>query len=387
MKNTYVILLTILLGYKALANDGVFYAQGNQLVPITETEISVQKEILTVNRVGNHLEVDVYYEFFNPTDRAKDLLVGFEAAPAYPYEGMEDFPEQPHMRHFKVLVNGRQLSYRIAHVSNGYYDEDADQWVETPYYADGKFKALTRKQCEEAIAEYAEMSYPFNYVYHFNARFQPGVNIVRHTYEYDMSMSVDQEFFFPYVLTAACRWAGGQIGDFTLRINMGDHESFAVEPTFFADAADWSIDGVGKAEEVEIYGEKQPMFHLRKGGISFSRNNFRPEGELRISKPQEIWSVWSYGEPVHGADVVAASRGMYIDWSILLGEELRFTDAEQRIMRNLPFAWRGYVFKSKDLQKYFESTTWYIPDPDYVADMEALPEKEQAWILFWSKYN
>ena len=72
--------------------------------------------------------------------------------------------------------------------------------------------------------------------------------------------------------------------------------------------------------------------------------------------------------------------------SILLGEELRFTDAEQRIMRNLPFAWRGYVFKSKDLQKYFESTTWYIPDPDYVADMEALPEKEQAWILFWSKY-
>ena len=56
-------------------------------------------------------------------------------------------------------------------------------------------------------------------------------------------------------------------------------------------------------------------------------------------------------------------------------------------MRNLPFAWRGYVFKSKDLQKYFESTTWYIPDPDYVADMEALPEKEQAWILFWSKYN
>ena len=48
MKNTYVILLTILLGYKALANDGVFYAQGNQLVPITETEISVPERQLSI---------------------------------------------------------------------------------------------------------------------------------------------------------------------------------------------------------------------------------------------------------------------------------------------------------------------------------------------------
>ena len=34
----------------AKGNDGVFYAQGNQLIPIKETDITVQKEILTINR-------------------------------------------------------------------------------------------------------------------------------------------------------------------------------------------------------------------------------------------------------------------------------------------------------------------------------------------------
>ena len=60
----------------AFANDGVFYAAGNQLIPITETDISVKKEVLTLNRVGNHIEVTVYYEFFNPVGE-KELLVGF----------------------------------------------------------------------------------------------------------------------------------------------------------------------------------------------------------------------------------------------------------------------------------------------------------------------
>ena len=66
MKRILILLSCCLSTLFTFANDGVFYASGNQLIPITETDISVKKEVLTINRVGDHLEVTVYYEFFNP---------------------------------------------------------------------------------------------------------------------------------------------------------------------------------------------------------------------------------------------------------------------------------------------------------------------------------
>ena len=62
----------------AYANDGAFYAEGNHLISIVETDIRVQKEVLTLNRVDDRIEVTVYYEFFNPVGE-KEVLVGFEA--------------------------------------------------------------------------------------------------------------------------------------------------------------------------------------------------------------------------------------------------------------------------------------------------------------------
>ena len=47
------VLLLVFCCFTALfahANDGVFYAEGNHLIPITETDIRVQKEVLTLNR-------------------------------------------------------------------------------------------------------------------------------------------------------------------------------------------------------------------------------------------------------------------------------------------------------------------------------------------------
>ena len=66
MKKIIAILSCCFSALFTFANDGVFYASGNQLIPITETDISVKKEVLTINRVGDYLEVIVYYEFFNP---------------------------------------------------------------------------------------------------------------------------------------------------------------------------------------------------------------------------------------------------------------------------------------------------------------------------------
>ena len=124
MKRLLILAACCLSAIFAIANDGVFYASGNQLIPINETDIGVRKEILTLNRVGDHLEVTVYYEFFNPVGE-KELLVGFEAESAYNgNDPMATFPKHPHIRNFKVVVNGVPLNYEVAHVGRGSYNDE-----------------------------------------------------------------------------------------------------------------------------------------------------------------------------------------------------------------------------------------------------------------------
>lgn len=45
-----------------------------------------------------------------------------------------------------------------------------------------------------------------------------------------------------------------------------------------------------------------------------------------------------------------------------------FTE-DLRVLRNEIYARRGRVFKDKELQKYFEGTDWYKPNPDFKDDM------------------
>ena len=388
MKRFFALLSLVLVSLlSARANDGVFYAQGNQLIPITETDITVQKEILTINRIGktDWVEITVYYEFFNPTGKTKTVLVGFEAASPYPYEGLGDFPEQPNIRDFNVIMNGQALSYRVAPVASEQFEYDKTSTAVPPYYVNGKVQGMTKKQCEDAVKEADEFYYPFDYVYHFNAEFKPGLNTVQHTYRFLMSSSVDMNYTLPYVLTAACRWANHQIDVFTLNINMGDAESFAIYPYFYKTAKEWTLSGVGKTDITPFGGEESVRFHIREGGITFHKMNFKPEGELFIFQENAWWSVYNDEGAISSTSIVSAAKEFYYDWTFLLEEEVQSTPADARILRNLPFAHHGYVFKSKDLQKYFESTNWYIPNPDYAADMTALTEKEQQWVNYWKQ--
>jgi hypothetical protein len=383
MKKLSVILLLLFTMIGAKANDGVFYASGNQLIPISETDISVKKEVLTITRVDDHLEVTVYYEFFNPS-KPKDLLVGFEAEPPYPYfdDDLTVYPEQPHMSNFTVLVNGERLFYEV---TTAMYPESYEM---TGYYKNGKFSNLTKKQAEQAIKDHDEMVYPFFFVYHFNAHFKEGQNIVVHTYNYDLSNSVGEEYSFPYVLTAANRWANHQIDDFTLTINMGERESFTIQPSFFKDINDWTINGKGKKNYTQE--PKEPIFHMQNGSITFHKNNFHPDGELRISKNRYYLYGWDYdGETDARNAVLETLKSQYyrlvVDEMSFADDKAKLTDEQKRILKNMPFAYRGHVFKDEGLRKYFESTAWYMSDPNYQDDMSDMSIEEKEWITFWSK--
>ena len=226
---------------------------------------------------------------------------------------------------------------------------------------------------------------PFTYVYHFNAHFREGLNIIQHTYDFDVSGSVGEEYCFPYVLTAANRWANHQIDDFTLNINMGDLESFTIDPTFYDNLNEWSFDGVGRKNAVQPeYGEPTYIFHVQKGGLTFHKNNFHPNGELNISKPYvALFFMWSDNKDAkHLMEVVGQQ---YANLSPLLGEDLNLTAEQKRILKNLPFAYRGHVFKDIGLRQFFESTKWYVPDSNYKDDMSKMSKEEKEWIQYWSK--
>ena len=385
MKKLILCLCAILIDIISWANDAVFFTSGNQLIPITETQISVQKEILDITRKDNKIHVHVYYEFFNP-GAEKTLLVGFEAMPP---SGAWDIEEDdlmkltthPNISDFTVKINGQNLGYKVSHVD-----------LAGNYYANGKFMEISKEKALEIARESDFMEFPYLFVYHFDATFKEGVNIVEHTYVFTESGSVGSEFLFDYVLTAANNWANHQIDDFTLNLDMGERLSFDVNESFFKGQGGWTINGVGRMNQDTHYDQGLLRFHIQQGSVSFHKKNFHPEGELFVEQPfymdpEGYWSDDSDCERAIAFEFkkayTSAIRLLYIN-----DENIRCNSISadmKKIMRNLPFAYRGYVFKTKMLQDFFESTDWYVPDPSYVSDMKDLNEDEKKWVDFWTR--
>lgn len=412
MKKLIAILIALFTFVGVKANDGAFYSKGNQLIPVNETTIRVQKEILKITRIndknkyGNLFQVDVYYEFFNP-GKAKDIIVGFESPTpdGNGYEGTLDevYKGHPYIYDFKVVMNEKSLSYQLAHVPykyEGNYQFNYTTGTED-YYKDGRVQDMTKEQYSVTMSkiykdqeEYLDMiGYRFYYVYYFNAHFNEGLNVVKHTYTFKGSDLVMMDYLFDYILTAANRWANNGIDDFTLELNMGDRESFCVSPTFFKDTCEWSFTGKGKASIGTAMAEgvkSCPKFHVQTGSIVFHKENFHPEGELHISRDSFYLFDFDYdkNDSKHQEAVLEALKTQYyhLRTDLIIADDNESFSAEQkRVMKNIPFAYHGYVFEDKSLQQYFDSTEWYVPNPNYKSDMNSMSKDEVEWIQLWSK--
>lgn len=209
---------SFLTGY---SNDGAFRSSGNQLIPMYETDISVKKEMLTINRIGERkVAITVYYEFFNPK-ADKVVEVGFEAtSPAGDVDFRPVNGHHPFITQFTVNMNDSAVPYKVAIVGDSLY------------YKNGIYKSKTVAQ---ALKEAEDVDYvDYFYVYHFKAKFKQGLNIIKHTYTAELSTAVYEHYSYTYILTAAGRWANKQIDDFTLQINMGEYQDLCINNTFFS---------------------------------------------------------------------------------------------------------------------------------------------------------
>lgn len=394
-----VALVLMLIPLLAAANDGIYYVSGNHLIPITETDISVRKEVLTITRVGDRFMVDVYYEFFNPVAE-KTLLVGFEAADPYPCYNPEVYekalPYHPFIYDFTVEMNGQKLDYEVAHV-----DFRPAEWKKRnrvpEYYVGGRFLTIDVKDRLDTLRENENyMCASINYAYHFQARFQPGLNIIHHTYQYKASIVNIYDYYLPYVLTAANRWANRQIDDFTLILDMGDRQSFFVRPYFFNTFDEWQIEGAGRMNNYTEWGDEvSAMFHIRHGKAVFHKMNFHPEGELDLYSPASEERNYYYSHSIieKKEDFFnIIGKHYYKPWAILSQKDnpfdpkaFTYTRDERRILRNLPFAQRGYRFKNATLQAFYNATDWYTPDSSYTPDLDSLTPDERRWVDLWSE--
>ena len=351
---TFLILITL----KVSANDGAYFASGNQLIPISETEVCVTKEILTILREmdgeNDYVYVTVDYTFFNP-GLAKKILVGFEApSPSGDVDGYPKNGAHPYISNFNVKMNGELLKFNTSIVNT------------ENYYINNEINAKTE---DEVIGNDFNSNEPdFYYVYHFNANFKSGLNKITHKYRFDMSGSIMAKYSFDYILTAANRWGNNQIDDFTLNIDMGSNESFNIKNTFFNDKNEWKIENGRSLNS----GDDFTKFITHTGGIIYNKENFKPNGEL---------FVYSSGGPMKD-NYTSFDYGLHnLPKHINTKTSTNSVDENSfKILRNLPFAIKGYVFKTKLIQDYYLSQSWYRPKPEYKANLQALSNEEKEWL-------
>jgi hypothetical protein len=362
MNRVFLIIIFLFTSSLAYTNDGVFRAEGNHLIPIQETDIKIKREILTIKKNGiNYVDVSVYYEFFNPT-ADKTITVGFEAfAPSGDVDGTPVNGQHPFMRDFTVELNNTILAYKIAYVRD------------SSSYKNGKIKSL---ELNNLIKEIDENDPEFYYVYHFTANFKKGINIIKHTYRYELSGSVTDLYSFSYVLTSAKRWANKQIDDFTLILDMGEFENFFINKTFFNSSKDWILQGIGNYTDFISHSDSTAVIdalkvNIQKGSLILEKKNFKLAGDLYIVSPYEYtleeanWKKLPFS----------------LNQESLIKEPKN--EFERKVLKNLPFARRGYIFLNEELNNYFKKMDWYIPNPNYQPIVKYLTDKEKKWIERW----
>ncbi|HCN37306.1 MAG TPA: hypothetical protein DIS94_06285 [Bacteroidetes bacterium] len=346
--------------------------RGNQLIPMFESEISLKKEVLTIERIDDYkFKVKVEYDLFNPGNE-RTIDVGFEAlSPSGDANGTPVNGAHPYIFEFTVNMNDESVPYEVAIVSDSLY------------YVNGKFISKSAAQVISEMENPNEVD--FNYVYHFKAPFKKGSNKIIHTYIFNSSTSTDSHYSLEYVLTAANRWANRQIDDFTLNLKLNQFSDVIINSSFFDNASDWKIKGKGKYVNVgENYlgylGKDNFRFYSQTGELIFKKINFKPAGELFIYSPP--YYAYDHSDEFD-------YRSGYLPYSIEFYDRLQsaIDNESLEVLKNFPYALRGMKFNNKNVKDFYSQLDWYMPEDGLTPEKIKLTENEQNWIKNLSVKN
>jgi len=349
-------------------NDGAYTMSGNHIMPTTELDISIKKEVLTIKRLkDNTLDVVVDYTLYNPKAQ-KSITVGFEASsPSGASDGRPLKGEHPYMKQFVVELNGVKLPYKVATVTT------------KDYIKDGKIVSDDVTAVIKKGAEWDWQDLDIGFVYYFDATFKEGENHLIHHYRYEHTVTVMTNYEFDYILTTASRWKGSQIDDFTLIIDMGEYQEFMINRDFFSSANEWLHDGTVRDIRYRYSDGTQvdmAKFYTVHNPVVFHKRDFKIKGDLRLGS---YLQAMMFDNTEHMFDYkkhdLPYSSESVRQLSTTVGDPLSY-----KIIRNHPYAKRGYVFKTPAIQRYYDKMAWYSRDLSYKPNRDDLSPKDRAWL-------
>ena len=384
MKKILLAILFCLLSIFTFANDWEFGSEGEHIIPLKGSNMSIKKEKITLKLTPDGMLVNVKFTFDNPT--AENKIVGF-VTPESGNGEEEDETTKPKrkaeplkIKNFKTTVNGKEVKSNVELLS----------------------KLLSKGVLDNnIIKEYTEKEKTFyNYVYYFNADFKQGENVVEHSYFYTGSYGV-YERDFEYVVTTISKWKNQTVEDFEIEVHPGNY--FVKLPySFWKDnkKINWEIVGKGKmvtiaptkksndedATGLERYGII--YLKLNNGFVRYKTKNFSPNQDFYMTRMDNILG-FEYEFPegkVQGYKFKdkyfeILREVAYSDYSEIVDSLKDLSDEDLDIVRNYPYAFAGHDFARKDLKDYFSQFIWYSPigknvkiDPSFNNIIKAVDE-------------
>ncbi|QYR59760.1 YARHG domain-containing protein [Fusobacterium polymorphum] len=385
MKKILLAILFCLLSIFTFANDWEFGSEGEHIIPLKGSNMSIKKEKITLKLTPDGMLVNVKFTFDNPT--AENKIVGFVTPESgnggyYEEENVTRKPEPLNIKNFKTTVNGKEVKSNVELLSKLLSRGVLDNNIVTEYVKAEKEKEF------------------YNYVYYFNADFKQGENVVEHSYFYTGSYGV-YERDFEYVVTTISKWKNKTVEDFEIEVYPGNY--FVKLPYSFwtnTKKINWEI--VGKGKMITVAPTKQPNDEdatiLEKTGVVYSKldngfiryktKNFSPTDNFYMVRMDNILGFdYEFQEgKIQGYkfkdDYFTFLREtVYDDYPSIVSSLKDLKDKDLDIIRNYPYAFAGYDFARKDLKDYFSQFIWYSPvgknvkiDPNFNNIIKAVDE-------------
>ena len=384
MKKILLAILFCLLSIFTFANDWEFGSEGEHIIPLKGSNMSIKKEKITLKLTPDGMLVNVKFTFDNPT--AENKIVGF-VTPESGNGEEEDETTKPKrkaeplkIKNFKTTVNGKEVKSNVELLS----------------------KLLSKGVLDNnIIKEYTEKEKTFyNYVYSFNADFKQGENVVEHSYFYTGSYGV-YERDFEYVVTTISKWKNQTVEDFEIEVHPGNY--FVKLPySFWKDNKKINWEVVGKGKMVTIAPTKKSndedatglerygiiYLKLNDGFVRYKTKNFSPNQDFYMTRMDNILGFeYEYPEgKVQGYKFKdkyfeILREVAYSDYPEIVDSLKDLSDKDLDIVRNYPYAFAGYDFAKKDLKDYFSQFIWYSPvgknvkiDPSFNNIIKAVDE-------------
>ena len=384
MKKILLAILFCLLSIFTFANDWEFGSEGEHIIPLKGSNMSIKKEKITLKLTPDGMLVNVKFTFDNPT--AENKIVGF-VTPESGNGEEEDETTKPKrkaeplkIKNFKTTVNGKEVKSNVELLS----------------------KLLSKGVLDNnIIKEYTEKEKTFyNYVYYFNADFKQGENVVEHSYFYTGSYGI-YERDFEYVVTTISKWKNQTVEDFEIEVHPENY--FVKLPySFWKDNKKINWEVVGKGKMVTIAPTKKSndedatglerygiiYLKLNNGFVRYKTKNFSPNQDFYMTRMDNILG-FDYEFPegkIQGYkfkdDYFTTLREtIYDDYPNIVSSLKDLKDKDLDIIRNYPYAFAGYDFARKDLKDYFSQFIWYSPveknvkiDPSFNNIIKAVDE-------------